>query len=107
MFCCHGFKNLIENAGHRGLAAVVLVRYRGNKLGFLLQMRSVELEDEGALGPKHPLPVRLTISSSTGLRYCPFCGYRLEKLLKQSPAAFEELSRKHEILRPEGLPSGQ
>jgi hypothetical protein len=48
----------------------------------------------------------LTISSSVALRYCPFCGHRLEKLVKKSSEAFEALARRHESLRPAGLPSG-
>jgi hypothetical protein len=105
MFCCAGFKNLIERAGRRGLSAVVL-RFPQKKLGFLLQARAVALEDEGVIGPNHPLPVRLTVSSSIGLQYWPFCGQLLKKFLEKSPSEFEALARKHENLRPEGMPSG-
>ena len=105
MFCCAGFENLIERAGQRGLSAVVL-RFPLKELGFLLQARAVALEDEGVIGPNHPLPVTLRMSSSIGLQYCPFCGQRLKKFAEKSPSEFEALARKHESLRPEGLPSG-
>jgi len=104
-FCCQGFQNLISNAGKRGLAAIV-VRRPLARLDFLLQGRGVAYEDEASLGPNHPLPVRLTISANLGLQYCPFCGYRLQKLIEKSPEPFEALAKEHQKLRAEGLPSG-
>jgi hypothetical protein len=92
-FCCQPFKELIDRAGQRGLAAVVH-RYGANPLKFLLQSRGIAHED--VVEPKE-VSTRIVINIQTLKRidYCPFCGTRLQELLDATPAEYEELAVKH------------
>jgi hypothetical protein len=93
MYCCDGFSNLIMAAGERGNAALA-VEKRG-RLYFLLQSRGVAFEDESKLRPAS-IEVTINIASCTGLRFCPFCGRKLEELIQDSPDFFENLAAHHE-----------
>jgi len=97
MFCCAGFENLISGAGRRGIAALVWRDLMG-RLSFVLQARAVDFADEMKL-PRSDLQLNLNIASSTGLNYCPFCGYELQKLLRRDPRFFEDLEARHRELQ--------
>jgi hypothetical protein len=51
MYCCDGFKNLISNAGQRGISALVINKPPG-RFRFNLQSRAVTKEDEVRLSQK-------------------------------------------------------
>ena len=92
--CCVGFDGLLANAGKRGLAA--LVESRSTGLGFTLQARGLAHEDLPLLRPVPDGPnVHWSISSSTGLRFCPFCGESLTQLLKWDRKRYEQLAQLH------------
>lgn len=96
MYCCAAFDRLVANAGERGIAA--LVRRSQGRIYFVLQSRGVSYDDQKKLQPS-PIKVTVNIASDTGLQCCPFCGRRLDELVKASPEAYEQLANKHrEIL---------
>ena len=71
-WCCETFKGWFDEAGNRGLAVVVERSTNGRGV-FLLQYRSVEMDDPGPRD--HPRP--LTLAGETGIRFCPWCGVEL------------------------------
>lgn len=93
MTCCPGFRNLLDEAGKRGLA--VLARKRSDGIVFLLQSRGVAFDDEPKLRPV-PLELSINIASDIGLRYCPACGRKLQELVDKWPDYFEKLAKEHE-----------
>ena len=96
MFCCAGFKTHIERAGERGIS--ILVRRDSSGLAFELQSRGVGFEDQSKLRPM-PIDITINISCSVGMRYCPWCGDPLKKMLEQNAEFFESLAEKHEPMR--------
>jgi hypothetical protein len=92
IFCCPGFEHRITNAGQRGIA--VLAHKTSSGIMFLLQSRGIAFEDEGKLRPM-PIDISIRVSCDVGLQFCPFCGRRLQELVKASPEAFKELVEKH------------
>ena len=98
MFCCDGLKSLIENAGQRGIAALV-ERVPGGIM-VVLQSRGVAADDEPKLRPGGPgHDYKINISTSTGITFCPFCGKRVEKTIEKERVLFEELADRHDKLR--------
>jgi len=94
MFCCPGFQNNVEAAGERGIA--VLVKKTPEGTMFVLQSRGIAFDDESKIRPMPGAPdIKIRVSCTTGLRYCPACGRRLQELVEASPRAFEELAEKH------------
>jgi hypothetical protein len=95
--CCGGFRDLLADAGQRGLAAIV-VKY-GSETGFKLQSRAVAFDDKERFiaWPGGP-DVVLNLSSSTGLGFCPFCGEKLAKVVARSPDHYEALAAAHRQL---------
>lgn len=93
-FCCPGFQHNIEAVGQRGIAIIVKNTTEG--ITFLLQSRGIAFEDEMKT---RPLPgasdMKINVSCTTGLLYCPACGRRLQELVDASRGAFEELAEKH------------
>lgn len=94
MFCCPGFQNLVSNAGQRGISA--LAKKSNEGIVFVLQSRGIAFDDEGKLGPMPGAPdMKINISCTTGLQYCPICGRWLQELIEASPPAFEKLAQAH------------
>ncbi len=100
IFCCPGFQHRIGDAGNRGVA--VLVRKTPEGIRFLLQSRGIAFDDESKI---HPMPVEININVSCeiGLQFCPFCGRRLQELIKAAPKAFDDLAEKHKNFQPADL----
>lgn len=95
--CCGGFRDLLGKAGQRGLAAIVLKF--GSEIGFTLQSRAVDFDDkEKLVGAVGGPDVVINLSSSTGLRFCPFCGTRLKKFVARAPDYYETLAAEHAAL---------
>jgi hypothetical protein len=92
MTCCYGFQNLIDNAGKRGIAALVRPTHKG--IEFLLQSRGIAFDDESKLKPSSN-DLIVNVEFTIGLRYCPFCGQSLEELVKESPEKFAKLADDH------------
>ena len=88
--CGPGFKILIENAGCRGLAAVV--RRKASGPGFLLQSRGVAHGD----GLPGKLDSDINVLTETGLRFCPYCGTDLEKYSMENEKLMGSLLKHHE-----------
>jgi hypothetical protein len=102
-FCCSRFKELIDRAGQRGLAAV-LHRYGANPLKFLLQSRGIAHED---IAESKKISTRIVINIQTLKRidYCPFCGKSIQELLDATPAEYEELAvKQHPFVTMPGAP---
>jgi hypothetical protein len=97
MFCCDGLKNLIGNAGQRGMS--VLVHDKQSGFRFNLQARAVSKETELRLAQTPaPLPIEgnVTLSSNIALNYCPFCGTELKTLVTSlTRKRFETLANEH------------
>jgi hypothetical protein len=71
-WCCGVFKGWLEAAGERGIG-VLADRDADGGPDFMIQSRTLDLDDEG---PKdHPRP--LTLVSELHIRFCPWCGRRL------------------------------
>jgi hypothetical protein len=100
MFCCVGLKNLVGNAGARGLS--VLVRNTSYGLKFSLQSRGLAKEDEArALSESHKITFTINFANDVGLIFCPFCGTEIATLITASSRKhFEELAHKHEVFDP-------
>jgi len=97
-FCCPGFQDAIEEAGHRGIAAVVAKTSVG--ILFLLQSRGIAFDDVSKLVAP---AVNINVSSDIGFRYCPWCGKELTELVEAAPKVFDELAEKHQKLLPKGF----
>ena len=104
MLCCEGMKSLVANAGQRGMSAIVY--QRGLEFRFNLQSRADSYDDELPL-VQQPMPNSgsltsdgvLTLSTNMGLRFCPFCGKELQRLIKPSTKQFfEGLAQQHKKL---------
>jgi hypothetical protein len=94
VYCCPGFQNSVANAGRRGIAT--LVKETADGVVFVLQSRGIAFEDESKIRPVSDAPdIKINVSCTTGLRYCPACGRRLQELVQASPQAFQELAEKH------------
>jgi hypothetical protein len=107
MFCCQGFENLIGEAGQRGMAALVHCAADGFK--FYLESRAVSKADEVRLSnSSEPWPLSttldeqsITLACSIGLTCCPFCGTKLQSLIRRSAReAFEQLAQEHMRILP-------
>jgi hypothetical protein len=96
MFCCQTFENTVASAGERGLA--ILVERTPDGIGFNLQSRGVAYEDIGKLRPVPEQDVIINVSRDVMIRYCPWCGRRLQELVQLAPELFAELARTHEPL---------
>jgi hypothetical protein len=95
MYCCDGLRNMIASAGQSGLAILVRERSSG-KIGFVLQSRGVSFDDEPRLkGVAGFINVNMNISADRGIRFCPFCGRKLEDLAKESPEYYIGLAIQH------------
>ena len=104
MYCCDGFRNLIDNAGQRGMAA--LVHRTSDGFRFYFQSRAVSKADDLVLS-KNPTPwafpaqidPNITLAATITLNYCPFCGTKLQSLIRRpTKGAFEELARRHSTI---------
>lgn len=98
-FCCFGFQNSVSEAGRRGISLLVIKTSKG--IGFRLQSRGIAFEDQDKLKavPNSP-DIKINISSVVGLKFCPWCGRKLEELVKASPVTFEELADIHMKMLP-------
>lgn len=96
MFCCPGFENHVLSAGERGIA--ILVEQTSHGILFEMQSRGVAYEDEVKLRST-PIDLKINVTCSVGMQYCPWCGRWLQELAKASPEAFIGLAKKHEKLR--------
>jgi hypothetical protein len=102
MFCCYPLQNVLSGAGERGLSAVVVSSPEG--LIFMLQSRGIDFGTENKLG-LIPSELELFVNSSASfpIKFCPFCGKRLEDLVSASLPEFQRLSEKHLPYYPPGL----
>ncbi len=104
LYCCSGFENLISLAGERGISAIVR-EFSPNELAFVLQSRGITFEDEEKLKP-YPLDMKINVSATTGLRFCPFCGGWLADLFERNRNHFEDLASSHKRLLTEYVFAG-
>jgi hypothetical protein len=93
VYCCPGFRNLLSCAGERGHAILARVWHTGS-IGFLLQSRDSACDDEAKLKAVS-IDVKINISAEIGLRFWPFCGRRLEELVREDPGFFINLAQVH------------
>ena len=91
-WCCDAFKGWFQAGGERGLA-IVVGRYEDGKPAFVMQHRSVDLDDDG---PKaHPRS--LTLVSQLHIQFCPWCGRRLREIYDY--ASIDAMARSELILK--------
>jgi hypothetical protein len=92
--CCAGFQRLLDNAGERGLAVLVVANEFGMR--FSLQSRGIDYEHEPEVSRRlKGINASFNLSRSTGMRRCPFCGRKVERMLRRAPDYFWRLSRDH------------
>jgi hypothetical protein len=92
MFCCPGFENHVKSAGNRGIG--VLVEKIPEGFMFVLQSRGIAYEDERKIQPV-PSDININVSSSVGMKFCPWCGYRLQELVNSSYEELTEIAEQH------------
>jgi hypothetical protein len=93
MFCCEGFRNLASLAGQRGLAILVRENFEG-KMIFVFQSRGIAFDDV-AKWKAVPIDIMINVDAVVGLRFCPFCGRKVEQLVQESPEFFRDLMLEH------------
>lgn len=95
--CCSVFRAHLFEAGERGLS-IIVVDNGGTPL-FQLQSRGIARRDIEALraGPMLDAEVLINLSRRVGIQYCPWCGYRLSKLLRRARDFYRDLIQKHAI----------
>ena len=86
---------MLESAGNSGISALVV--NRSDNITFRMQSRSVSIEDEERfINNDTPLSVNFKLSFTTGIRYCPFCGTELKKLInEETKQNLLELAERH------------
>jgi hypothetical protein len=85
---------VLSVAGERGLSAVVASLPEG--LFMMLQSRGVNFEDKEKIeGGTSGLSSFINLSETLAIKYCPFCGKRIEELVMSSHDEFQVLSEKH------------
>jgi hypothetical protein len=95
-FCCQTLYSLTTSAGYKGVA--ILVRNTNSHgLSFVLQTRGVSAKDEVKLKGINA-DVTVLLKGNLPLTYCPFCGKRLEDLLKEKSEFFQTLAEQHREL---------
>jgi hypothetical protein len=85
----------LENADARG--ASVVVKESAGVLFFLIQSRGVAFIDEERVLKGNIFGASINISTTIGIRFCPFCGTRLEGLIGRSPDLFRSLAQRHRL----------
>jgi hypothetical protein len=94
MFCCHTFKDLIANAGKRGLS--VVVGEIGGRVSFTLQSRSIAYNDLARVKTaQSQFPENVTLAVGLMIQYCPSCGRNLDELAVEQVANLEQLACDH------------
>lgn len=95
-FCCEILESLTELQNEKGLSIGVL---KNKDLRMVcLQVRGVDKNDISQLqqyaeNVKAP-PVRVLIEAQHPIKYCPFCGANLDKLIAKRPDILDEIERK-------------
>ncbi len=79
-FCCQNFENRINKIGEEGFSFIPVVN--DDLKYFIIQGRTIT-------GTK-------ILTFHTGIKYCPFCGKKLEKIVKILKEQFLELAKKYE-----------
>ena len=82
--CCESFERLVQNAGMNGFSVVAI--QSGNLIGFFLQSRSYDSNQEDKLLnlPRVSDPPRpFVLVMQTGIRFCPYCGASLERVIRE------------------------
>gem|GEM_PF-4125807 len=93
-FCCAGLRELIENAGGAGLSA--LAKRSGATVVVVLQARGIPYVWEHLLAEEPDTRDRIwKISESTGMKFCPFCGARMARVVSADVERFDELADSH------------
>ncbi len=78
-FCCQDFLNRINNLGKTGFSFLAINN---------LELNYFVIQGRFEIGTK--------ISTiQTGIKYCPFCGLKLKKLITKQKELFLELAKEH------------
>lgn len=97
MACCIALESLMKGVAGRGIS--VLVRKHRNGFQLRLQFRSLSLIDMRLLR-KNPIPINnsfdVSIGGSIVIRFCPFCGTDLERLIESDYDKFNTLAQNHQ-----------
>ena len=101
MYCCDGFKCLVENAGQKGFS-IVVCEWDG-VIHFWLQARSGFTDQQlhefwQALQARKIDSIRyLSLAEGQYVKYCPYCGKKPLNLLKKYPKEYRVLLAKHKV----------
>lgn len=74
-YCCGMFQDLVESAGERGHAVVVLDGGKHSRHAFLLQSRATDAAQPFTEVTTYPVALVATMAIS----YCPCCGTELKR----------------------------
>jgi hypothetical protein len=98
--CCWPLWGRLTATGERGLAVVVENDTDGFR--FWVQSRGVDFSEERRIqvDPGPPLHFGINVVSSGRIRYCPWCGTRLDELAAEAPEAFAQLAVAHRQFIP-------
>ena len=78
-YCCQQFTNRINNIGKTGFSILAV---DNDKLNYFVIQGHMDADTKSS-------------TVQTGIKYCPFCGSKLEKLIKKQNALFLELASEH------------
>jgi hypothetical protein len=92
MYCCIVFENIVKSAGERGLS--ILIKKLGDKLCFCLQSRGIAFPDVEKIRSGGP-DMMINISAEQCIKFCPYCGKRLDKVINANLDHFEKLAAQH------------
>lgn len=91
--CCGVLCGMIENAGQRGLSAIV-VTGAGGKLGVRMQSRGIDSDVDLAQALVPDCRIGVNVCSEVALAYCPFCGTHLEGVLLRNSSTILALAER-------------
>ena len=97
MFCCNLFQSAVQDAGKKGIS-IIAHNEEGFKF-FCLQARACDSDQEKNLSeslPHNVHPRFLRIVEQVAVKFCPFCGCKLERTIKGDQDAFDLLAKHHE-----------
>jgi hypothetical protein len=95
MFCCDGFRSMMNNVGRRGFS--IVPRDSAGARYFLIQARACDAEQVNRL-PTEGIPAmkdigRITFVMETGIQYCPACGASMTEWINLNEEEFNQLVR--------------
>jgi hypothetical protein len=93
--CCEQFQWHVEEMGKRGLS--IVLKSRGDFTFFCLQSRGCDYEHAKLLEGKNlGIDRQINVATQIAIKYCPFCGTKLEDWLFHNRTEAQKLINRSE-----------